>query len=342
MTRAFPLAPLLAVAVACRAEPPIQAPAGTSAPATARLVVRDTVIRSVFEAAGSAAPVQEATLSTKLAGAVTAVLVQEGDAVRAGQLLLRIDARDLDARRSQALAALAEAEAGRADAERTAQRFRALYADSAAARIQLDAAETALARAEAAVRGARAAGAEVAATAAYAEVRAPFAGTISRRHVDPGAFAAPGTPLLELRDASRLRLTASAPPSAVRGLRRGDTLAARIEDEPVSAVVEAVLPAAVGNLAIVNALVPNRGLIHPSGSAAALDLPHADRRAVLVPLRAVTRDGDLTAVRLAGGDAAPQLRWVRLGTTVGDEVEVLSGLQAGDTVVTAIPPGRQP
>ncbi|HWE43592.1 MAG TPA: biotin/lipoyl-binding protein, partial [Gemmatimonadaceae bacterium] len=108
--------------------------------------VKDTVIDATFEASGTAAPVRQATLSTKLMGTVLEVLVKEGDQVSAGQPLVRIDARDLAAKQAQVGASIADAEAMRRDAATQAARMRALYADSAATRAQLDAAETGLAR----------------------------------------------------------------------------------------------------------------------------------------------------------------------------------------------------
>ena len=127
-----------------------------------RVAVVDTMIPDVLEASGTAGPMRAATLSTRLMGSVTDVLVHEGDRVAAGQSLVRLDARDLEARRSQVEAGLAE-------------RIRGLYADSAATKAQLDQAETGLARADAAMESARAMTAELAATASYAHVRAPFA-----------------------------------------------------------------------------------------------------------------------------------------------------------------------
>ncbi|MGH7615623.1 MAG: efflux RND transporter periplasmic adaptor subunit, partial [Gemmatimonadaceae bacterium] len=124
-------------------------------------VVHDTVISTTFDAAGVAEPLRQASLSTKLMGTVTEVLVAEGDGVSAGQPLVRIDARDLAAKEMQLAASIAEAEAVHRDAETQATRMRALYADSAATRAQLDAAETGLARAEAGVRSARAAADEL-------------------------------------------------------------------------------------------------------------------------------------------------------------------------------------
>ena len=300
-------------------------------------VVRDTTVAATFEAAGTAEPLQQATLSTKLMATVTAVLVQEGDRVAAGQPLVRLDARDLVARQAQVGASIADAEAMQRDATTQAARMRALYADSAATKAQLDAAETGLARAEAGLRAARAAAGELGAVTSYATVRAPFAGVVTRRFVDPGAFAAPGAPLVSLQDASTLRVTASAAPDAVRGLARGQTIAATIEGRPMYATIEGVVPAEGGNLYRINALVPNpasgrgvRALL--AGSAATLALPLGARSALVVPARAVSREGDLTGVtlRTPRGD---EIRWVRLGAASGDVVEVVAGLRAGDQVV---------
>ena len=297
--------------------------------------VSDTTIRATFDASGVAAPLQQATLSTKVMGTVTAVLVHEGDAVRAGQLLVRIDARELGAKSAQVAASVAEAEAMHRDATTQAGRIRALYADSAATRAQLDAVETGLARAEAGLRNARAAAAELAAVSSYAEIRAPFAGLVTKRFVDPGAFAAPGAPLIAVQDARELRVSVSAAPDAAAGVRRGQELDATIEGRAVRATVEGVVPAMAGNLYMINARVPNPDGAILAGSSATLAIPLGERSALVVPVAAIAREGDLTGVtlRTTAGDVT---RWVRLGATAGEIVEVTAGLRAGDQVV--VPP----
>lgn len=341
--RALAGALLLAGAAACTAPAPDRSASPPTRVAGRVTVVRDTVLAATFDAAGVAAPLRQATLGTKLMGTVTAVLVQEGDVVAAGQPLVRIDARDLAAKSAQVTASIAEAEAVQRDARTQAARMRALYADSAATRAQLDAAETGLARAEAGVRAAHAAAGEVDALASYATVRSPFAGVVTRRFVDPGAFAAPGAPLVSVEDASRLRIGASAAPDAVRGLRRGQLIDGTVEGRPVSATIEGVVPAASGNLYVVNALVPNPRRTLLAGSAATLALPMGSRAALVVSAAAVRREGDLTGVtlRTTTGD---ETRWVRLGRAVGDLVEVSAGLRAGDQVVipTAMMDTREP
>jgi len=317
---------------ACGGEPPERAgPAPLEIGGTA-FVVRDTLVVDVFEAAGVAEPVQRAMLASKLMARVTEVLVQEGDRVGAGQVLARLDARDLSARAEQAAAGLTGAEAGYQEALAQAHRIRALYADSAAPRAQLDQVEAGLARAEAALRQARAAGAELEAVSDYATIRAPFAGVITQRLLDPGGFAAPGEPLLSIEDQSSLRLSVTAAPEAVGRLRRGQRIAGAVAGLPVEAVIEGVVSATGGHLVTVNAMVRNRDRVAFAGSAATLALPQGTRTSLLLPRRALIREGDLTGVRLRRGNTA-ELRWIRVGGMHAAMVEVLSGLVDGDTVI---------
>jgi RND family efflux transporter MFP subunit len=293
--------------------------------------VRDTIVTEAFEASGIANPIQQATLSTKLMGTVNEVLVREGDAVSAGQVLVRLDARDVVAKAAQITAGISEAEAVQRDAATQAARIRSLYADSAATRAQLDAVETAVARAEAAVRSARASARELDAVGSYAVIRAPFAGIVTKRFVDPGAFAAPGAPLVAVQDGSRVRIAATATPELARGIRRGKTIPARIEGMAMTATVEGVVPAA-GNLYTINAIVANRAASILPGSAATLEIAGRDRRALVVPLLAIVREGDLTGV-VVRGKTGDERRWIRIGARTGDVVEVTSGLRAGEAVL---------
>ncbi len=306
--------------------------------AGATLTVRDTTITATFDAAGVAEPVQRATLSTKLMGSVTQVLVREGDRVAKGQVLARIDARDVDAKRAQVDAGIAGAEAMYQDAQTQAARFRALYADSAATRYQLDQVETGLARAEAGLRTAKASRDELNAIGDYAEIRAPFSGVVTQRFVDPGAFAAPGAPIVEVQDAGRLRVSVTVPPRVASALKAGQALDAAIEGHAARAVIEGTVPAPAGAVYTVNALVENSKHDFMSGSAATLRIPDGTRSAILIPATALVQEGDLTGVRVTVGGAT-SLRWVRVGgqcsAPVGAAacVEVLSGLNAGDVIV---------
>jgi len=330
---------LLVLTIGCArdaAHPPSRAVPG---PQGDTVAVRDTTWPDLLEASGVAEPVEEATLSTRLMGTVEAVLVKEGDVVRSGQVLVRLDQRDVAAGAGQAAAQLAAARAAQDEAERHAVRLRNLYADSAAPRAQLDAAEASLARAAASVHAAEAGTRAAEAAASYAVVRAPFDGTITARHVDPGAFAAPGAPLVTLENSTSLRVRATIPAGELGRVRRGQVLDARLEGRAARATVEGTSRTG-GSVYVVNAIVGNSGRAFPSGSAATLLIPGAMRRALLVPAGAVVREGDLTAVwRMAGGNAT--LTWVRAGSERDGQVEVLSGLAAGDRVIVPAPHGAR-
>jgi RND family efflux transporter MFP subunit len=328
-----------AALAACGKEP--EARATEKAPETGEVfVARDSLVDAILTASGVAEPLQQATLSTRLMGTVTGVTVREGERVAKGQVLARIDASEIDAKRGQVTAGVQGAEAMYQDARTQAERIRGLYRDSAATRAQLDAVEAGLARAEAGLAQAKAAARELEAVGGYAAVEAPFAGIVTRRYVDPGAFAAPGAPLVAVQDASQLRIRATVSPDAAQSVKRGDRLEATVEGRAVVATVEGVVPAAAGSVYTLNALVDNRDGRFLGGSAATLRVPAGRRHAVLVPASAIVREGDLTGVRVKQGSTS-DLRWVRLGDDRGDLVEVLSGLSDGDQVVLRVTEGNR-
>lgn len=301
------------------------------APAGEYAAIRMVDVPAVMEASGVAEPIVESTLSTKLMGTVLAVRVREGDRVRGGDVLVELDARDLEAKAAQVEASLAEANAVLNEATVHAERMRMLFAEEAAPKAQLDAAETGLLRAKAGVAAAEAAALELNAVRDYSTVRAPFDGIVVRRMVDPGAFAAPGAPLVTVQDSRRLRVAVTAAPGTVRDLRRGDVVTATIEGVPARATVEGIVPAA-GSLYTVNAIVDNGDGAHLPGSAAVLAIPTGVRRALFVPVDAIQRQGDLTGVWL-GSEHGATLRWIRLGDSADEMVEVLAGLRDGDRVL---------
>jgi multidrug efflux system membrane fusion protein len=309
-------------------------PADVPTTPSATIALRDTTVAVTYDAAGVADPIRRATLATKLQGNVVDVMVREGDRVARGQPLARIDTRDVDARRVQADAGIAAAEAVDQDAETQAGRLRALYADSAATRAQVDQVETALARAHAALGAARASRVELDAVGAYGTVRAPFSGVVTRRYVDPGAFVAPGTPVADVQDPSRLRVSVSVPPSVAATLRPGQVLPVSIEGHRVSGTIEGTVPAAAGAVYTANVLVDNARSGFLPGSAATVQIPAGERQAILIPDRAVVREGDLLGVRIVAGGRA-ELRWIKAVPSDSSMTEVLAGLRSGDTLLVA-------
>ncbi len=292
-------------------------------------------------AVGAVEPIRRASPASKLMGTVIAAPFEEGARVDSGQVLVRIDDRDLAARRAQLEARVAEAQVLLADAETNLRRMQALDSERAIAGIQLEQAETGRARAAAGLEAARAALRELEANASYGTVTAPFAGEIVRKNVQLGDVASPGVPLFVLEDLSRIRIVASVGEAAAARLHEGSRIPVEIEAAGVRAfgVVEAVIPAARPPVTgfRVNVVLGRPSSAVISGMTATVLVPSDDPDTgtgtrLLVPSDALVRRGQMVGVFLVDGTTA-RLRWVRIGLEEGDAVEVLSGLKAGDRVV---------
>ena len=195
---------LAALLLAAAAAPALAA----DAPVRVR-AVRSTAAAGGRTVAGSVVSARRATLSTRIAAGVRAVLVEEGQRVAAGQLLVSLADEDLRG-------AQAAAEAGLAAAATQEKRIRQLLAERAATTAELDQAVAQRAQAEAGLAAVRA-------NLAYAQLRAPFAATVQARRVDPGDLVGPGQPLLEL-EGDGLEIVASLSDAEAAGLALGSVL----------------------------------------------------------------------------------------------------------------------
>jgi RND family efflux transporter MFP subunit len=325
-----------------------------------------------LEAGGVVASLTSATISSRLVAPVVSVRVQAGDRVRAGDVLLTLDAADLSGQAAQVTAsalaadhALAQARADHRAAEadhRLAvswhKRITALHARSSATDQERDEADARLASASARLAGlqagidaaaarlssARSAATAGSATESHAVLRAPFAGLVTERLVDPGSLASPGIPLLRVdSDGARQVLVRidEARASYVHPGHRVRVLidAADAESGPELEGVVTEVARAVGadqraftvKVALPPAAMPR------SGSFARVIFRGAARRALIVPDSAIRRQGQVTSVWVVREDVA-MLRLVRTGAWSPDGVEVLAGLDAGESIVTSPSP----
>jgi RND family efflux transporter MFP subunit len=272
-----------------------------------------------YRAAGTVRAARRAELSTRLMGRVESIRVRAGDHVRPGQLLLTVERASLTAAQQQAAAALGQAIA-------TLRRTERLYADSAAPLVQLEAARTAHAQAQAQAQA-------VEADLAYAEVRAPFAGVVAARMVDPGDQAAPGQPLLVVEDQASREIVVTVPDEVGEQLHQGQAASVEIGTggRRVTARIEAVVPGADPRSPTLEVRLSGPAGLAP-GLAAVAELPAGGRSALQVPVSAITRRGQLEGVYLFAPDSTLRLRWIRTGRQRDSAVEVLSGLLPEDLV----------
>jgi RND family efflux transporter MFP subunit len=292
----------------------------------------------VATATASVEPEVRVQVSTRMMGWVSELHVREGDAVVEGQRLLSIDDRDMQAKRAQVEAGIREAEAVVANAEKMAERFTNLYEAKAVSKSQLDDVLTGLDRARAGLAQAEAARAELEAHLGYLDIRAPVSGVVTRRMVDVGDMANPGHPLLYVDRIERMKVVAGLGEKDVDKISAGDgahVQVSSLDDATDHVEVARVIPSAnPGSRTYdVEMYVDNAdGRLRP-GMFARVKLETGRREGVLVPRAALVERGQLTGVFTVDADGTARLRWVRTGEAAGDAVEIVSGLDGGETIV---------
>ena len=273
------------------------------------------------EVVGTVRAKLHATLEAKLSGRITTLPVVLGQSVKAGELIARLDAAEIAARLDQAESSLQQA-------GRDWKRIAALFEQQAVTRAEYDAAE-------ARHRLARGAVEEAKAMMGYAEVVAPFNGVVTRKWVDVGDLAAPGKPLISIEDPSALQLEADVPQAIASHVQREARLAARVDgvSGELAGTVSEIAPAAdsVSRTLRVKLDLPQKPGLMP-GQFARLLVPVGEGNSLRVPASAVVQRGQLEIVFIVVNQRA-QMRLVKTGKRIGDTLEILSGLDAGDPAV---------
>lgn len=305
-------------------------PTTNQAPTATHLVTADSLALTV-RVEGTVRARHRAEISTRMMARVTDVPVELGARVRAGQTLIRLGGDDIAANRATAEAAVTVARAGRDEAARQAARMDTLLAQDAVARVQRDQAHLGLTQAEAQLAMAEASLHAVETAAGYARIPAPFDGVIVARTVDPGDMAAPGMALLTIESDGGREVALTVAPDVAERLTPGARIAVATRDgRRADGIIRAVAGGADPSLRTVDVRVTVPAS-WPTGVSVTAEIPVGARVGVAIPADAVVRRGQLTGVRVVHGDIVT-LRWVRLGRTMGDRIEVLSGLDAGETI----------
>ena len=267
--------------------------------------------------------VVQATVASQVAGRVVDVRVDAGQAVRKGELLMRIDAREAAEAAQSAQSQLAVAQAQ--------------YERSKQLRQQNFISQAGLDKAKADYDAARATAAQAGVGLGYATVTAPIAGVVARRHTELGEMAAPGKSLVTVYDPAGLRVIANIPQYRLQEMRGAKS--ARIEFPELNRSVDAasftLLPTADADTHVSQVRVnlpAGQADVRP-GMFARVTFVTGAAEKLTVPAAAVVRRGEVTAVYVQG-EKGLSMRQVRLGETcAGNEIEVLAGVAAGERIV---------
>jgi len=296
---------------------------------------------------------ETAIVSAQVMGRIQQVLVREGDSVRAGQTLAVLDDAGLRASVDQAQAAVRAAQGEQAAAQTdarlaasTLQRYRQLEAEksvspqemdevsrrSEAASARLDAVRAQADAAKAQERGAHT-------MLGYTRLVAPFSGVVTARTADPGTMAAPGVPLLQVDRAGVLELQATVDESAIGAIHKGMKTQVAIDgagSASFTGTVAEIDPAAdpASHSFLVKIDLPSSSQLR-AGMYGTAEFANGVRQAILIPRSAVVFRGSLACVYVLDSRGIAQLRYLTLGAGQGDQVEVLSGISAGEKLVDA-------
>jgi RND family efflux transporter MFP subunit len=328
------------------------------------VVVRPVPRETMAEAAGTVRARTTAAVAPQVVGRLTRVAVSEGSMVAAGALLATIDDTTVRAQLSSAEGAVAEAEAareevdraisqaeaGKALAEKTFERFRKLLEERVVTQQEFDEVEmrrtvavkelerTQQKRAQVSAKIDQARGQAAAAKAmlAWTRVTAPFAGVIVEKRADAGSMAIPGVPLFVLEDPRRHRIEAFVSETYLPFLKKGTAVQGVLDADPgkpFSAVVTEIDPAidpASRTFTVKADLPAGRAR---SGQSGKVRFAAGKGTVLAIPKRAITRAGGSDGVFTVGAlDNVARLTMITLGAEFDGRVEVLSGIEDGAQV----------
>jgi RND family efflux transporter MFP subunit len=294
---------------------------------------------------GTLTPEHRAGLSPRVDGLVAAVLVDAGDKVKAGDSVLELDATLAEAGRLRTDAEAAQARALRDEARRRVEEARQLVPQNTLPKTELEARVAALAQAEAALAAAQASAREQAELVRRHVLQAPFDGVITGRHSEVGEWVSRGTAVLDLVSLDAVRLDVQAPQESFAALR-ADTPVQLIPDTQQDRVLEARIVARVpvgGGagartfLVRVVALKADAALFPGTSATALFRLSDAGTVAVWIPRDALLRhpDGGYSVFVTEPGSQGTVVRRrpLRVGRDRDDEVEILDGVRANESVI---------
>lgn len=295
-----------------------------STPEVTAIVVSNQRLADRVSSVGTILPNEEVDVRSETAGRVVSINFDEGGRVGKGVLLVKIDDSELRAQlaRAESRLAIARDEAGRQKQlhEQTLTSERE-YANAAN--------EAGVASAEADL---------IRAQLAKTEIRAPFAGVVGLRSVSVGSYVSPTTLITTLRDISSVKIDFTVPERYAARMAPGDRAEFRVQGSATtySANVYALatgIDEATRTLRV-RARAPNPDGALVPGAFADVTVPLIEREALTVPAFAVIPElkGHIVFV-FDKGSAQP--RAVEVGTRTADRLEILAGLQPGDTVITS-------
>ncbi|MEY8019828.1 efflux RND transporter periplasmic adaptor subunit [Muriicola sp. SD30] len=296
---------------------------------------------SFVTASGKVEAAKSTNLSTRMMGYVDNIYVKVGDKVRSGQLLMSVNNADISAKLAQVNAGITEAQAAFNNAEKDYTRYTALFKENSASQKEFDDISARFEMARARLEAARQIKNEVNAQLSYANIRAPFNGVVTNKFINTGDMANPGMPLLEVEAPGTYQVLAMVPESEILDIQKDTKVDVQLKtlDKIVSGKITEVSTSArnTGGQYMVKVLLDTSDANILSGMYATVQFPVAQEssQTIMVPNDALVHNGQLTGIYTVSQNNTALLRWLRLGRTFGEKVEVLAGLSADEEYIVS-------
>jgi RND family efflux transporter MFP subunit len=297
---------------------------------------------ATIQSSGQIVPGETAMISTRMMGFITGIKVKPGDQVQRGQLLVTISNGDIVAKRAQAQAAVAEAEAVLQDAQKDYDRYQKLYKQQSVSQKELENITLNYSSIKAKAEAARQMQNEADEMLAYTKLTAPFAGVVTQKNLDAGSMASPGVSILVVEQSSGFRVNTSVTEADIDLIKVGAVAQVRIESIGKTLIgrVSELSPSSQmsGGQYQVKVSISDQDKegLH-SGMYAKVFIEGTGSRLasnnVMIPVSAIVERDQLNGLYTISENQTALLRWVKLGKKQGLQVEVLSGLTSDEKFI---------
>ena len=285
---------------------------------------------------------KSAELSTRIMGFVKNVHVNVGDKVSENQLLVSINNSDLQAKKAQVNAGIVQAKTAFINAEKNYNRFKNLLESNSVTQKEMDDMTANYQMAKAGLEVANQQKNEIDAQFKYSNITAPFSGIVTSKNIKKGDMANPGMTLISIENPTNFEVLAMVPESEIAHIQK---------ETEVTVLVKSINKTLQGKVTEISTSAKNTGgqyLVKIklektpanilSGMFSTIQFPVERKETsemVLIPMDAIVKKGQLTGIYTVSESKTALLRWLRLGKTYGNEVEVLSGLNVDESYIVS-------
>ncbi len=279
---------------------------------------------------------KQATLSAEVSGRIETVNFDVGDFVREGEVILTIRDNEYRAGLQKAKASLAEAGANFQDAIKNFKRSQDLHDQKLISQAKFDKARANLKTAEARVEAAQAAVSEAQERLDHTVLRAPYSGVVVERYVEPGETTQVGQRIMSGYARGQLRVKVNVPQSLIAAVREHRSARVLLLESNASVMVDQITIYPYANpqnhsFPVRIELAASELPVFP-GMLVKVAFAIAATNRLLIPASALVQRSEVNAVYVINHQGRVSLRQVRPGNRLGDQIEILAGVEAGEQV----------